>query len=78
MRDNPRADWRIEDVAKLCEQHGLKVRPPNGGSHYVVWSLLLRGAVSVPCKRPIRPVYIKHLVSYVDTHERVSREDEYD
>jgi len=33
MRRNPAADWRIEDVERVCREHGLLFRAGKGTSH---------------------------------------------
>ena len=68
MRANPKADWRIEDVETLCRQVGLTLSPPSGGSHYMVTSPHAAGGLPVPFARPIKPIYIKKLVSLADAH----------
>jgi hypothetical protein len=69
MRGNPKNDWGISDVEKLCQQIGMEARPPaGGGSHYKVSSDLFKGALTIPAKRPIRPVYIRLLVQWADRH----------
>lgn len=70
MRANPRADWTIANVKTLCSRHGIEVRRPSGSSHYVLSSPYLRDSLTVPFKRPIKALYIKHLVSYCDGHNQ--------
>lgn len=74
MRANPRDDWTIAQVEKLCAKLGLEIRVPSGSSHYVVSSPYLRDSLTVPYKRPIRPLYIKKLVSYSDAHVARTKE----
>lgn len=72
MQANPRDDWTIQDVAKLVDQEGLEMRAPKGGSHNVVSSRHLEDSLVVPARRPIKPIYIKMLTSFVQAHrERV-------
>jgi hypothetical protein len=63
MRRNPRADWRIDDFKSLAKQHGIEWRAP-GGSHVIFVSSL--GVVSVPARRPVKPVYVKQFVEMID------------
>jgi predicted RNA binding protein YcfA (HicA-like mRNA interferase family) len=64
MRKNPR-DWRIEQIETIAQNYGIHIRK-SGGSHVVFhhpdWIELL----SVPAHRPIKPFYIKKLVSLID------------
>lgn len=68
MRANPKGDWTIGDVQKLCDQHGVTLEPPSGSSHYKAVSPYLAGHQTVPYKRPIKPFYITSLVSMIDAH----------
>ncbi|MCZ7674865.1 MAG: hypothetical protein M5U35_01785 [Roseovarius sp.] len=68
FRDNPRNDWQIRDIEKLCNQVGLNLQPPGNGSHYKVYSDHLRDALTIPARRPIKPPYIRSLVSYAYAH----------
>lgn len=65
MRANPR-DWRLQDVISLCRQHGIDCTPPQGGSHYKVKHQAVREILTIPARRPIKPVYIRHLVRFID------------
>lgn len=67
MRRNPRNDWRIEDVEMVCRAYDVGCDPPSGGgSHYTVYHASQFEIVTVPFNRPIKPVYIRALVSYID------------
>ena len=74
MRANPR-DWRIEDVKTLCAAFELELDSPPGGSHYGVKHLSQRNRITVPFRRPIKAVYIRELVRYVDA-VRAAREEQ--
>jgi len=65
MRANPR-DWRIGDVGALCRAFDLAFDSPAGGSHYGVSDPTQDRHVTIPFARPIKPVYIKRLVGFVD------------
>jgi hypothetical protein len=64
MRHNPR-DWRIEELETIAKHCGINVRK-SGGSHVIFdhpkWIELL----SIPARRPIKPIYVKKLVSLID------------
>lgn len=68
MMANPRANWDIDDVRKACRQAGLILLPPSSGSHYKVCSARLRDILTIPAGRPIKPPYIRQLVSYSEAH----------
>ena len=70
MRANPR-DWRIEDLETLAMHFGLSVRK-SGGSHVIFFHPTASEMLSVPARRPIKPVYVRHFVALIDqltTHE---------
>jgi hypothetical protein len=76
MRENPLADWKIGDIEKVCKQLKINFRPPSHGSHYKISSDLLEGALPVPARRPIKPIYIRKFVSLVDAHLQQCAKDQ--
>lgn len=64
MRQNPR-DWRIEDLETLAQHFGMSVRK-TGGSHVIFYHSNLTEMLSVPARRPIKPVYVKRFVTMID------------
>ncbi len=67
MRKNPRGDWTISDVKAVCNEAGVRCEPPrSGGSHYKVYHRLHSEILIVPFKRPIKAVYIRKLVAFID------------
>jgi predicted RNA binding protein YcfA (HicA-like mRNA interferase family) len=66
MRANVR-DWRISDVETVCRNHGVDCSPPRAGSHYKVKHDAMPQILTIPAHRPIKPVYIRELVRFIDT-----------
>lgn len=67
MRRNPKGDWTIQDVSTLCRAFGITCEPArSGSSHYKVSHPAKVEILTVPFKRPIKPVYIRKLVAFVD------------
>jgi hypothetical protein len=67
MRRNPRADWTIGDVEAVCREYGIECRPSkSGSSHYKVKHPAVAEVLTVPFKRPIKPVYIRKLVEFIE------------
>ena len=64
MRRNPR-DWRIEDLENIAQRFGLGVRKP-GGSHAIFFHVTTGKQLSVPAKRPIKPIYIEAFINLLD------------
>jgi len=71
MRSNPR-DWRIASLETVAAAHGVNIRKP-GGSHVVFEHPAVAEAVSVPARRPIKPVYVRRFVAFIEA-ERASNE----
>lgn len=65
MRANPR-DWQIGDVRTLCARFGIACDAPRKGSHYKVKHSSVPEILTIPANRPIKPVYIRELVKFVD------------
>ena len=67
MRRAPAADWTIADVAAACFTHGVRCSPPSGGgSHYKVAHPSQREILTIPRARPIKSVYIRKLVKFIE------------
>lgn len=64
MRSNPR-DWRIESLEAIAKRYRIEVRK-TGGSHFVFMHSNSEMAVTIPFKRPIKPVYITHFLALLD------------
>jgi hypothetical protein len=59
--------WRIEELQTVAAENGVDWRRPRrGGSHVIFSAFGVREIVSVPAKRPIKPVYIKQFVALID------------
>lgn len=70
MRRNPAGNWTIGDIAALCEEFSVMCEPPRGGgSHYRIAHPALAEKLTIPFKRPIKPVYVRHLVRFIDQLE---------
>lgn len=66
MRSN-QAGWRIEDLLEVAERCGVNWRRPGRrGSHVIFGASGVREIVSVPARRPIKAIYIKHFLALID------------
>jgi predicted RNA binding protein YcfA (HicA-like mRNA interferase family) len=63
MKANP-LDWRIESLQSVAEAYGLVYRHP-GGSH-VIFRHTNGAMLSVPSRRPIKPIYVKKFVRLIE------------
>ncbi len=67
MRASPSSDWRVSDVETVCRAFGVRCVPPSGGgAHFKVSHPSQREILTVPFRRPIKPVYIRRLVRFID------------
>ena len=67
MWRNPRNDWSIEDVQRLCSSYEVSCNPPSGGSHWKVSHPMMEEILTVPAHRPIKAIYIKKLVDFIES-----------
>lgn len=66
--------WRIEELQTVADANGVEWRRPgHGGSHVIFSASGVREIVSVPAKRPIKPVYVRHFVALIDAAREVKR-----
>ncbi len=65
MRANPKADWHIGDFEAVARALGMSVRK-GGGSHVVFSHPCSRTRVTIPARRPIKPVYVREFIAFVD------------
>ena len=65
MRSNPR-DWRMQDIVTVCEANGIACTPPRKGSHFKVKHSSVIEILTIPAHRPIKPIYIRDLIKFVD------------
>lgn len=68
MRDNPKGDWRIEDFKNVAR--ALEVEWNHEGTSHVVFRSPDGAHVSVPAKRPIKPVYVKLFIALIHKVEK--------
>jgi len=66
MARDPR-DWAIDDIQYICRNLDLNCRPPKHGSHHVVSHPGVRGRLTIPSERPIKPFYIHLFVQMVES-----------
>ena len=68
MKCNPAGDWSIREVEQICKEYGVSCRSPSGGgSHYKVSHTSQREILTIPFRRPIKPVYIRKLIRFLES-----------
>jgi hypothetical protein len=65
MEANPKGDWTIEDVRTICNAYGLAFTTPKRGSHCTITHETQPEILTIPARRPIKPIYIRHFVRLV-------------
>lgn len=70
MRRNPRDDWKMENLLTIARRLKIEVRNSDG-SHHVFSHPAVEEDVTVPYKRPIKPIYIKKFLALVDAVKEV-------
>jgi hypothetical protein len=68
MRANPR-DWRIEQLETVAKAFAVNIRRPRG-AHVIFEHPAVPTAVSLPARRPIKPVYVRAFVAFIDQVRR--------
>jgi predicted RNA binding protein YcfA (HicA-like mRNA interferase family) len=64
MRNNP-IGWSIEDIERVANNFGF-VKRTTSGSHITFYHQKLSNIITIPYKRPIKPIYIKHFLKLLD------------
>jgi hypothetical protein len=73
MQLNPHADWRIEDIAAICKEFELRCeKPRSGSSHYKISHPSQSAILTVPFNRPIKAVYIRKLIEFIEAVGRAT------
>ena len=69
MRNNPSDDWRITHIETLARRYGFSINRPKRGSSHVKLRHDSGARLTIPDRRPIRPVYIRRFVKIIDQLE---------
>lgn len=65
MRSNPKGDWQIGDFETIARALGMTTRSGRG-SHVVFSHAASRMRLTVPARRPIKPVYVREFIAFID------------
>lgn len=63
MKENPR-DWRIENLKTVARAHDIVWRQP--GTSHVTFRHPNGKKLTVPARRPIKPIYIKRFIRLIE------------
>lgn len=64
MRQNPKVDWHIDDLKSVARARNMEWRQP--GTSHVTFRRPDGGKLTVPARKPIKPVYIRLFVEFVE------------
>jgi hypothetical protein len=69
MRNNP-TGWRIEDLKTVADRFNIEYRKP--GTSHVTFRHPSGAKLTVPARKPIKPVYVKKFLVLIDevAHEK--------
>jgi hypothetical protein len=58
----------------VAGKNGIEwLRPGRGGSHVIFSAPGVRAIVSVPDKRPIKPIYVSHFINLLDAAKEAKK-----
>lgn len=66
MKRNPLDRFTLGDVEAVCRANGVDCDAPKRGSHYTISHKSQADILTIPNRRPIKPVYIRKLVHYLE------------
>jgi hypothetical protein len=64
MRSNPAGDWQIGDLKRIADRLGIAHRQPS--TSHVTFRHSSGRLLTVPARKPIKPVYIREFVALID------------
>lgn len=76
MKSNPRGDWQISHVETLAKRYGFSMSRPRRGSSHVTLRHDLTEKLTIPARRPIKPIYIRKLVEMIERVKEKQQEEE--
>jgi hypothetical protein len=65
MRNNPKDDWKIDTLKSIADYYGIEYAD-NGSSH-VVFRSPIGEHLTVPARRPIKPIYITLFLDFIES-----------
>jgi hypothetical protein len=67
MSHNPMG-WQISDIETIAKKYGIKIRK-GGGSHVTFSHLSLHAILTIPARKPVKPIYIKKFLKMLEDLE---------
>jgi len=68
MKENPAADWRIDQLKTIANRYGIEWRQP--GTSHVTFRASDGQRLTVPAHKVIDPVYVKFFVELIENFKK--------
>jgi hypothetical protein len=68
LKSNPKGDWKIEDLKRIAQKLDIDHRQP--GTSHVTFRFRSGYKLTVPARKPIKPIYIKMFIELVENQEK--------
>ncbi len=72
MRNNPRDDWRLEQLQTVARRYGITWR--HESSSHCIFITPDGSTLPIPARRPIKPVYITLFVAFIGEAEPINED----
>lgn len=64
MKRNPKGDWRLDELKSIANRLGVEYVQP--GTSHCAFRFNSLSKVTVPARKPIKPIYVKQFVKFVE------------
>jgi hypothetical protein len=68
LKSNPQGDWKIEDLKRIA--HSFRVDYRQRGTSHVTFRFPSKDRLTVPARKPIKPIYLKMFIEFIDKQEK--------
>jgi len=68
MQGNPKNNWTMENLLTIAKRKHIEVRN-SGGSHHVFSFPGIDEDITIPYRRPIKPIYITRFLALINAIE---------
>ena len=68
MKNNRKDDWVIDDLKAVATRYNIDYRQP--GTSHVTFRTKQGVKLTVPARKPIKPIYIKMFIELIEQEEK--------
>ena len=68
MKENPCADWHIDDLKTVAKDYEITYRQPK--TSHVTFKCPNGKGITIPARKPIKPIYIKEFVLMIESLQK--------